>query len=187
MDDSGEQGYRKEPKFTDKIVAATMEPVRSIGGLHTLPDYTFDTMPGDYAALILIGGMGWLTPDADKVLPIVKSAMDNNKPVGAICNAASWMAKQGLLNNIKHTGNGIEQLKFWGGSNYTNEAGYINEQTVCDGNIITANGSAHLEFSCEIQKLLGIDTPEQIERYRMFYKLGLVELMKLLSSQQCQN
>lgn len=27
-----------------------MEPVKSMGGLRTLPDYTFDTMPKDYAA-----------------------------------------------------------------------------------------------------------------------------------------
>lgn len=180
------QGLRKEPKYTNRIVAATMDPVRSFGGLRTLPDYTYDTIPSDYAALILIGGLGWLNPEADKILPLVKNAIDNNKPIGAICNAASWMAKQGLLNNIKHTGNGIEQLKYWGGSNYTNEAGYVNEQVVCDNNIITANGSAHLEFSCELQKLLAIDTPEQIERYCMFYKLGLVELMKMFSSQQGQ-
>jgi putative intracellular protease/amidase len=179
-----EQGYRKEPKYTNRIVAATMDPVRSFGGLRTLPDYTYGTMPNDYAALVLIGGLGWLRAEADEILPIVKDAIDKGKPIGAICYAASWMAKQGLLNNIRHTGNGIGQLKYWGGSNYTNEAGYVSEQAVCDGNIITANGSAQLEFSCELQKLLEIDTPEQIERYRMFYKLGLVELMKLFSSQQ---
>jgi putative intracellular protease/amidase len=179
-----EQGYRKEPKYTNRIVAATMDPVRSFGGLRTLPDYTYGTMPNDYAALVLIGGLGWLRAEADEILPIVKDAIDKGKPIGAICNAASWMAKQGLLNNIRHTGNSIGQLKYWGGSNYTNEAGYVSEQAVCDGNIITANGSAQLEFSCELQKLLEIDTPEQIERYRMFYKLGLVELMKLFSSQQ---
>ena len=112
-----ELGFRKNPKYENKIVASTMEPVISIGAMRTVPDYTFETMPTDYAALVLIGGYGWLTPEADKVLPCVKDALAQGKIVGTICNAASWMAKQGLLNNIKHTGNGIDQLKLWGGNN----------------------------------------------------------------------
>lgn len=171
-----EMGFRQKPKYENKIVASTLEPVKSIGGLRTLPDYTFDTMPKDYAALVLIGGYGWFTPKADNVLPCVKEALAEGKVVGAICNAASWMAKLGLLNHIKHTGNGLQQLQMWGGENYTNEAGYVNEQAVTDGNIVTANGSGYLEFTRELLKLLENDTPEMIERWYVFNKEGLVKL-----------
>lgn len=123
-----EQGFRKERKYANKIVAPTLGPVKSIGGMRTLPDYSFESMPEDYAALVLIGGYGWMTAEADGVVPIVKQALSKGIIVGGICNAVSWMAKQGLLNNIKHTGNGIDQLKLWGGDNYTNEGGYLNEQ-----------------------------------------------------------
>ncbi len=68
-------GFRKEPKYINKIVAPTMEPVKSIGGIRTLPDYSFETMPADYAALVLIGGFGWMNPEAERVLPIVKDAL----------------------------------------------------------------------------------------------------------------
>lgn len=44
-------GFRKEPKYINKMVAPTMESVKSIGGMRTLPDYSFETMPADYAAL----------------------------------------------------------------------------------------------------------------------------------------
>ena len=169
-------GFRMEPKYINKMVAPTMEPVKSIGGMRTLPDYTFETMPIDYAALVLIGGYGWFTQEADKVLPCVKYALAQGKIVGAICNAASWMAKQGLLNNIKHTGNGIDQLKFWGGKNYTNEDGYVNEQAVTDGRIVTANGSGYLEFTRELLKLLKNDTPEMIDNWYTFMSVGLVKL-----------
>ena len=37
-------GFRKEPKYINKMVAPTIEPVKSIGGLRTLPDYSFETM-----------------------------------------------------------------------------------------------------------------------------------------------
>ena len=68
-------GFRKEPKYINKMVAPTMEPVKSIGGMRTVPDYTFETMPIDYAALVLIGGFGWMNPEAERVLPIVKGAL----------------------------------------------------------------------------------------------------------------
>jgi len=126
--------FRKEPKYINKIVAPTMEPVKSLGGMRTLPDYSFETMPEDYAALVLIGGFGW----------------------------------------IKHTGNGIDQLKLWGGNNYTNEAGYVNEQAVADGRIVTANGSGYLEFTRELLKLLENDTPEMINRWYTFMSDGQI-------------
>ena len=173
---SDEMALEENPKYVNKVVAPTMEPVKSIGGFRTLPDYSFDTMPGDYAALVLIGGFGWATPVADSVVPIVRDAIERGKPVGAICNAASFMAKHGFLNNVKHTGNGLDQLKLWGGESYTNAAGYVNAQAVTDSNIVTANGSATLEFAKELLLLLENDTPERIEMYYQFNKQGFCAL-----------
>lgn len=174
-----ENGIRKNPKYINKVVTPTLTPVRSCGGFQTLPDYSFDTMPEEYAALILIGGYGWLDDKtSDKVIPIVQKAIEKGIVVGAICNAASFLAKQGFLNNIKHTGNGLEQLKLWGGNNYTNQAGYINEQAVSDKRIVTANGTGELEFAKELLLLLENDTPEQIEMFYRFNKEGFVKLMQ---------
>ncbi len=175
---SDEYALKENPKYVNKFVAPTMEPVKSIGGFRLLPDYSFDTMPDDYAALVLVGGFGWATPIANKVVAIVKHAIAKVKIVGAICNAASFMAKHGFLNNIKHTGNGVEQLSIWGGENYTNPDGYINAQAVSDANIVTANGSATLEFAKELLSLLENDTPERIEMYYQFNKQGFCELFK---------
>lgn len=55
-----ERGMKETPKFVNKTVAPTLDAVCSCGGFRTLPDYSLDTMPEDYAALILIGGFGWL-------------------------------------------------------------------------------------------------------------------------------
>ncbi|TGX79872.1 glutamine amidotransferase [Palleniella muris] len=175
---SDEFALKENPKYINKVVAPTMEPIKSIGGFRTLPDYSFETMPEDYAALILIGGFGWATPVADRVVPIVANAIANGKVIGAICNGASFMAKHGFLNDLKHTGNGLEQLKLWGGENYTNAAGYVNAQAVSDKNIVTANGSATLEFAKELLLLLENDTPERIEMYYQFNKQGCCELFK---------
>ena len=173
---SDEFALKKNPKYVNKIVAPTLDPVKSIGGFHTLPDYSFETIPDDYAALVMIGGFGWATPIADMVIPIIKNSMERGRIIGAICNAASFMAKLGFLNAVKHTGNGLEQLKLWGGSNYTNPNGYIHAQAVCDRNIVTANGSATLEFAKELLLLLENDTPERIDMYYQFNKQGFCTL-----------
>ena len=169
---SDEAQLKSNPKYINKIVAPTLEPVAAIGGFRVLPDYSFEDMPDDYAALVLIGGYGWLTPDADKVVPIVRNALDKGMIVGAICNGASFMAKHGFLNDAKHTGNGLEQLKLWGAENYTNSEGYIHEQAVSDCGIVTANGSGVLEFTKELLLLLENDTRERVEMYYQFNKQG---------------
>lgn len=114
----------------------------------------------------------------NKVVPIVSKAIDSGKIVGAICNAASFMAKHGFLNAIAHTGNGQDQLRLWGGDNYTNSAMYRHQQAVSDRRIVTANGSATLEFAKELLLLLENDTPERIEMFYQFNKQGFCELFK---------
>ena len=170
---------KENPKYMNKVVAPTLDAVRSCSGFRTLPDYSFETMPDDYAALVLIGGFGWLDEkEANKVVLIVRRAIEKGIIVGAICNAASFLAKHGFLNEIKHTGNGLEQLQLWGGSNYTNKAGYVNEQVVSDNRIVTANGTGYLEFAKELLLLLENDTPEQIDMFYRFNKVGLVAMMQ---------
>lgn len=173
---SDERQLKPDPKYINKIVAPSLEPVAAIGGYRVLPDYSFHTMPDEYAALVLIGGFGWTTPAADTALPIVAKAVESGKIVGAICNGASFLAKAGFLNGVKHTGNGIDQLRLWGGDNYTNPDGYIHRQAVSEGGIVTANGSGVLEFTKELLLLLENDTPERIEMYYQFNKQGFCAL-----------
>lgn len=78
------------------------------------------------------------------------------------------MAKYGFLNAVRQTSNGLEHLKLWGGENYTNQDGYIHTQAVCDSNIVTANGSATLEFAKELILLLENDMQERLEMYDQF-------------------
>ena len=159
-----------EIKYEVHTVAPTLDAVRSIGGFRTLPDYSFENMPKDYAALVLIGGNRWDSPEAELVAQLVQEALDKGKIVGAICNGASFLCSHGFLNNIKHTGNGLDQLKHWGGDKYTNEDGYVEAQAVSDRNIVTANGVGHLEFTRKMLLLLKANSPEQIDRWYDFYK-----------------
>lgn len=62
---------KDNPLYENRIVAQSMEPVEAVSGFRLLPDYTFDTVPDDYAALVLIGGYGWQSEAADRVEPLV--------------------------------------------------------------------------------------------------------------------
>lgn len=163
-----------EVKYISKTVAPTLDEVRSIGGFRTVPDYSFQTMPADYAALVLIGGMQWQSPESELVVPIVQDALLRGKIVGAICNASAFMGAHGFLNDVKHTSNTLPYLKQFAGSAYTNEAGYQEKQAVSDKNIVTANGTGHLEFTRELLLLLNADTPERIDAAYDYYKNGFV-------------
>ena len=88
---------KEHPEYENRIVAETMEPVEAISGFRLLPDYTFDSIPDDYAALVLIGDYGWKSEAAERIAPIVADAIRKGRIVGAICNAASWMASRGFL------------------------------------------------------------------------------------------
>lgn len=156
-----------------KTLSVTKDPVISFGGFRVLPDYDLSNLPNDYAALVLIGGMNWFTDEAQPIVPLVEKAIREQKLVAGICNASVFLGMHGFLNNVKHTSNGLDYLKQYAGNEYKGDSNYINEQAVTDGNIITANGTAQLEFCREILYALKADTPEIIEECYQFYKNGL--------------
>lgn len=165
-----------ESKYIVKTVSVNKEPVTSIGGFKVLPDYGINDIPADYAGIVLIGGMSWFTPEAELIVPLVKDAIENKKLVAGICNASVFLGMHGFLNEVKHTSNVLEYLKAYAGTNYTGECHYINEPAVRDGNVVTANGFAALEFSREILYALEADAPKKIERSYRMNKSGVWEV-----------
>lgn len=148
-------------------------PVRSIGGLTVQPDCALSSLPDDCAGLVLVGGMSWQIPQAAEVVPLVDEALRRGILLGAICNAVSFLAARGFLNDLRHTGNTLEMLKAWGGERYTGERLYEERQAVRDGNIVTANGSGYLEFTRECLLALEADTPDAVAASYAFNKHGL--------------
>lgn len=161
-------------KYTVKTMSITKDPIMSIGGFKVVPDYDLNDMPEDHAGLVLIGGMHWFSPEAAQIVPIVEKAVKENKLVAGICNASVFLGACGILNNVKHTSNGLDYLKQYAGEKYTGDANYIAENAVRDANIVTANGTAPLEFCREILYTLDADTPEIIEESYQYYKNGFL-------------
>lgn len=169
----------QQEKFTVKTVSNMKEPVHSMGGFTTLLDYTIaEAREKDFAALLLIGGTSWRSSMADEVKVLVKTAEQKGTVIAAICDATVYVGTLGLLNDVKHTSNQLLDLKAYAGKNYTGEHNYQEVQAVRDKNIITANGTAHLEFAREVLLALQAMPEAEIEQWYDFYKLSYYEAVK---------
>lgn len=160
-------------QYEIKTVSLTKDNIWSMGGFKAIVDYDLASVPSDYEALILIGGMAWDSENALQLKPLVEDCLHKNRLLGGICNASAFLGTIGVLNNIRHTSNGFDFLKKWAGSAYTGESKYVAKQAVRDGNVITANGTGALEFAKEILLALNVTSSETALAWYNFQKLGL--------------
>ena len=155
-----------------KTVSLSQDVVTSIGGFRVLPDYDLKSVPSDYEALILIGGMAWRDENAQQIKPLVTDCFRKGKVLGGICDASAFLGTAGVLNDVFHTSNDRNDLKQWAGSAYTGEEKFIAKQAVRDQNVITANGTAPMEFAKEVLLALHAASEEKIADWYSFHKLG---------------
>ncbi|MEG2848211.1 MAG: DJ-1/PfpI family protein [Bacilli bacterium] len=104
-----------DENYCVRTVAVDNKEVLSIGGFKTVCDYNLSTIPEEYEALILIGGLSWRKDNYENIEKIVNQCLEKNKILGAICDAAGFLGTIGVLNNIKHTCNDLDDLKKWAG------------------------------------------------------------------------
>jgi len=159
-------------QYDIKTVSLSKDYVQSIGGFRVLPDYDIKSVPNDYDALVLIGGMTWRNENAQQVKPLVMDCYQKGKVLAGICDASAFLGTTGVLNEVAHTSNDLNDLKQWAGSIYTGETKYISKQAICDRNVITANGTASMEFAKEILLALNVASEEKITDWYNFHKLG---------------
>lgn len=160
-------------QYDIKTVSLTKGVVCSIGGFKVVPDYDITSVPHDYEALILIGGLSWRTEEAKQVKSLVKECYQKGKVLAGICDASGFLGTCGVLNEVYHTSNDLNDLKQWAGTAYTGETKYIAKQAIRDKHIITANGTAPLEFAKEILVALNVTSEDTIMEWYNFHKLGL--------------
>lgn len=150
-------------------IANTLDPVRTMGNIAVVPDQRLDaTVFNDDDILILPGAETWLTPEHDPVLAMTDKLLARGVTVAAICGASEALANKGMLNERKHTSNGLSHLEQicprYKGRNH-----YINEPAVTDGNLITASGAAPIDFTYHILKKLGVYKPETADAWKTLF------------------
>jgi putative intracellular protease/amidase len=166
---SGRYFRRPGPSYTVKTFALTTEPVVTMGGVKILPDVTVSEVDSDHAALLILpGGDTWLEPQHASVLIKTAEFLERGIPVAAICGATVALANAGFLNDRPHTSNDLGYLKATCAT-YLGESHYRIVSAVSDGNLITASGTAPLEFAYQILKKLDVFSEATLDAwYKLF-------------------
>ncbi|WP_340023429.1 type 1 glutamine amidotransferase family protein [Paenibacillus sp. FSL K6-1096] len=146
-------------------VAVNKETVTTMGGLTIQPDITLEECRlerGDL--LILPGGTTWREAENQPVLEKIDGALQVGVTVAAICGAVEALADKGCLDSVPHTSNNLDYLKMVC-PNYKGEAYHAAESAIAGGHLVTASGTAPLEFAREVLKALEVCTPDTLEAW----------------------
>jgi len=149
------------------------EMITSDGGLQIRPTASLEKLTIDMIDLLVLpGGDAWENGANRDIEKITLALVESRRPIAAICAATTFLGQLGLLNGISHTSNDIHYLKAIA-PDYTGDKNYKNNLAVTDGNIITANGVAPIEFSKHIFELVELHDEHKIEKWFQLFKNGI--------------
>ena len=133
--------------------ASNLPLVHSIGGLQTTVDLNFSEIDRMYHLLVLVGGDSWNIQNQE-LYRMIEKQLNNNLPVAG----------------YKHTGN--SRVSWQDFQNYRSPENFIERQAVSDRNLVTANGTAALDFTEFVSQLIGdslIEAKKEVDLYRLGY------------------
>lgn len=163
--------WQREPgRYEVRTVGESGAPVRTMGGMTITPDLALDKLdPADSAMLILPGADTWLTGDNAAFAKAARRFLDAGVPVAAICGATGGLAAEGLLDDRRHTSNAREFVEAFG-----SKGGelYCDVPAVTDRGLVTASGTAPVDFAREVFAALDLYTPEVLASWFKLYGLG---------------
>ena len=161
-----------------RTVALGERPVVSMGGIRIVPDVALERIsPRDSAMLILPGGMPWAFGQNTQAIDVARRFLDAGVPVAGICAATLALARAGLLDERRHTSNSADYLA---ASGYRGAALYEDAPAVTDGELITAPGTAPIDFARHIFVRLGLYPLAVLDAWYGLHKTGKPEYFAAL-------
>jgi transcriptional regulator GlxA family with amidase domain len=169
-------GITNSNQYQIKTIGISKQPVRSMSGMTVVPD--FDFMPDNdledidnenTAMLILPGGTAWEQRRNEEISPLVAHCLLMSIPIAAICGATIFLAERGLFNRTVHTSNSMDYLSAQSHV-YRGQALYRNEPSVRTEFLITANGTAAVEFAQDIFDVLRITDERRVSEWFQYFQ-----------------
>lgn len=159
-----------------QTVSYSKEPIRTMGGLTVVPDcLVADIVVKETSVLLLPGADTW--SDHLKHGAIIQKAreiLSIGATVGAICGATVALADFGLLDHRRHTSNGQGFLERFSPA-YKGQEFYVDEPSVVDQNLITANPTGALLWARQIIAHLGVFQADTLEFWYEYFRTGNAE------------
>ena len=152
--------FARMPNTSVYLLADTLEPIRSEGGLTINPDTHFDSVP-PLDILFVPGGVG-INPmmEDENFLNFLREQGQQAKYVTAVCTGALLLAAAGLLQGYRAT-------THWLSMEFLTMLGVqpVSERVVIDRNRITAGGiTAGIDFGLVVaSELFGQTVAQEIQ------------------------
>lgn len=169
-------GIRNSNKYQLKTIGIRKEPIRTMSGMTVIPDLDFmpdtdlqDIDRDNTGMLILPGGSAWEQGRNELITPLVAHCLLHGIPVAGICGATVFLAELGLLNRSIHTSNSMDYLAVHSNV-YRGQALYRSTPSVRSEFIITANGTAAVDFAHDIFEALGIVEEQRVATWFQYFQ-----------------
>ncbi|HXS03196.1 MAG TPA: DJ-1/PfpI family protein [Rhodanobacter sp.] len=161
---------RRPGDWQVQTVGFSMAPVMSMGGLNVQPDLPLAWLDFKRAALLIVpGGHLWQRGEGEPAVAAIRQVHAGGAPVAGIDSGVLALARAGLLDQCRHTGNWAGQIAsqvpgYAGASQYDAEV-----LAVSDGGVISASHLGSVEFAREVIHTLDLYSPADREDwYRLF-------------------
>jgi len=161
---------RRPGDWQVRTVGFSRAPVASMGGLTVQPELSLAQLDFQCAALLIVpGGHLWQRGEGEPAVAAIRQLHAAGAPVAAIDSGVLALARAGLLDDCRHTGN-------WPGQIASQVSGYAGDHqydasvlAVSDGGTITASHLGSVEFAREVIHTLDLYSPSDREHwYRLF-------------------
>lgn len=164
---------RNTGKKTCVYISDNTDLIKAQSGLTYIADKTINDINGisDVEALIIPGGP--INNQQNGICNLIQELIKQNKLVAAICFAPQFLGRAGVLTQYQFTTScsaqkiaqlGISDPFYW--------KNYVNQRTVVDRNVITAQGFAFVDFAVEVCKYLHIfESDLQLEQQLLRVKM----------------
>jgi putative intracellular protease/amidase len=142
--------------------------VPSFGGLHVQADMLLKDVESSHVDLLVIpGGDPKVYIDRKDIQDFLQELNEKGRPIAAICGGPEFLAQAGLLKGIK-VAHGHEQEY---AVQVFKESIITDEDVIVEGNIITADGQAYVEFAVEIGRQVGLfESEEEAQETELWFK-----------------
>jgi len=147
-----------------EIIAVALEnrEYRSEEGQRFYVDQAIQDTDADSIDLLVIpGGEPAPLVGNQDLKAFIEKLVSNNKKVAAICGGAEALAGMGFLKGKKCTGGTSGETPGTDSYHYFSETELSDEHVVVDGNFITAQGRAYVEFAVELARQMGLVNSEE--------------------------
>jgi putative intracellular protease/amidase len=169
-------------RFAVVTVAASRDPITTMGGVRIVPDAPLAELdPGASDLLVLPGGDAWDAGGGAAFAAAAARFLAAGVPVAAICGATAGLARAGLLDDRDHTSAAPDYLAATG---YTGGDRYTDRRAVVDRDLITAGPQSPVQFARATLAHLGLASDDTLDAYERLFDRGDASAFPVLMQAQ---